>query len=372
MEESEYGDDDCRSLLSLSTDSAFDGPYAVERYALFLHYYSTLRLDPEDASGSALSILNAERKRVGIRWTLGDSSDEAEDLTTFDVDMVDETSSENGVERDEGLWGHGGEVSGDTAHCGGEHIEMDIEMELRTVFTREAGPFTSLSDFMEIISPTTPATQTTTIDPSQRERSPSRAYTEQSLLFPPSPLQIADSEGESECHSFTRSELSPCLTDPIGEPAPLEGVERMEGADSTMEDTSTPLQTTDDSCPVRGPSSIYDLEAIMTPSAGEETAHLREKLLKWKQVEWLQLGASTGRPTRRKDTTSERLKEGIARELATIDAELVRFRSHIPYPLCTSSCMPTSSALCLFVTSTSAQSYTGTAIVGVPMDSVRL
>jgi hypothetical protein len=346
IEDSEYGDDDCRSLLSLSTDSAFDGPYAVERYALFLHYYSILRLDPEDANDSALSILNAERKRLGIQWTLGGSSDEAEDLTTFDVDMIDDMSGEGGVGRDKGLWGYGREVSGDTAHCGGEHIETDIEMESRTVFIREAGPLTSLSNFMEVVSSTTPATQTTAIDPSRRERSPNAAYTEQSILFPPIPLPIVDSEGESECYSFTRSELSPCLTDPIGEPAPLEGVERMYEADSTME--GTPLQTTDDSCPVRGPSSIYDLEAIMTPSAEVETAHLYEKLLKWKQVEWLQLSASTGRPTRRKDNTSERRKEGIARELATIDAQLVRFRPNIP-PSCThyATCLlPLLSVIC--------------------------
>jgi hypothetical protein len=361
IEDTEYGDDDCRSLLSLSTDSAFDGPYAVERYALFLHYYSTLRLDPGDASGSALSILNAERKRLGIRWTLGGSSDEAEDLTTFDVDMVDEMSREDRVERDQGLWGHGG----------GQHIEMDIEMELTTVFTREAGSFTSLSGSMAAVPPTTPATQTTAIDPSRRERSPSPACTERSHLFPPFSLPVADSDGESECYSSTRSELSPCLTDPIGELAPLEGFERMEEADSTMEDTSTPLQTNDDSCPVRGPASIYDLKAIMTPSAEVETAHLYERLLTWKQVEWLQLSASTGRSTRRKDTTSERRKEGIARELAIIDAQLVRFRPKYPAILYPLSYVPTST-FCHLLRLLVLKSYTGTAIVGVPMDSICL
>ena len=324
MEESEEEDDGRSSTSSLSTDSAFCGPYPLSRYTLFLHYYSKLQQDPEDADGSALLLLNTGRKQAGIVWALEDVNyDEEEDPSIIDVDMVDETGHEDGVQRAEGPWGNEGTVLGDTAaHYDQEHMEVDMEVESGTISTEEVDHLKSLSDFMEVVSPATPATQTTTPDLSQRGKSPSPAHGAQSLLSPSCPVPIAV---PIECHSFTGSELSSCFTEPIGESTPLEEVESMERAESTKEDTNTPSRTAEVSCPVPGPTSIYDLEAIMTPATGVETAHLREKLLQWKQVEWLQRGAGSGRPTRRKDSRSERLKEGIARELATVDAQLVRY-----------------------------------------------
>ena len=352
---------------SSPADPPLDRPYSKEKYALFLEYYNTLREDWEDGDRVALRKLNAERRRAGLGWTLEYPKERREESKVVEIggenpiydSYMEHTPRVDGnAERAEGVMPYVDDLPRAMPHMDDlpraptpqgpsedtkKALEVDIVVPLGDESAGDPDRSWSHSEPMDIPSLLTPTIEFPTTGcnhGAQNEECPTMPAYDPFLspLSPLSPLPatppvLAASIGdhhvwynpEEESSNLASVNQAPALT-----------------AESKQEDTSelitedpvvAPDVSTSQAAYIRGPSSIYDLDGILTPIVGTETTHIRDKLYQWKQLELSLVISHKSRPTRSEAAKIEKGKAWLARELRDADAELVsiaHWPTHLP------------------------------------------
>ena len=301
---------------SLSPCTIFGGPPSEDKYALFLQYYSQMRLDQQDTEGKALVLVNMARKEVGLRRPLVLAREEP---TRNSSQVTNQEREHKSVPlEDEAMHTGKGESTEQGSEAEAEEIEERMPLLNPNPSNGEYSEFSdnhsaqaALLDLMEIDDFTSSLIRDTSNPPDQKAPSPSL------LKDLSSPSKTLDNDIPSLADFHWNIQRQHAANHSIGSDSTIGAAASAPQSTGAVYGIPPPPQTIPN-----GPLSIYDLDGILVPE-GVDTAHLREALERWKQIEMLKSGKYSRRPRRGVDSNLETARAKIAMELLGADTLLV-------------------------------------------------